>query len=192
VTIAGGLGAGAKARVGPFALGLLYHREAIGLRGGALYKDLSFYNNIGDFHLAVLGHESFSPYEYPKNIWEERKKRYYTPYLIIPMPIACPSSQKIETFAYLTQIEAVIGFGPSIRLGFNPGELLDFVLGWTTLDIFHDDLNKKAEREAIKAASRPQLTLEQRRQLREAYLKEQEKSNNVLQNIGTNAPNSEH
>ena len=36
LTIAGGLGAGAKGRVGPFALGLLYHREAIGLPGGAL------------------------------------------------------------------------------------------------------------------------------------------------------------
>ena len=41
---------------------------------------------------------------------------------------------------FLAQVEAVVGLGPSIRLGFNPGELLDFILGWTTLDIYKDDL----------------------------------------------------
>ena len=128
------------------------------------------------------------------------------------MPIACPSSQKIETLAYLTQVEAVVGLGPSIRLGFNPGELLDFILGWVTLDIFNDDLNSAASLKAIEIKKQQAekerrlhalalekrrqrqlhpLTLEQRRQLRDAYLKNQEKSNNQMQNIGTNAPNSD-
>jgi hypothetical protein len=199
LTVAGGLGAGVKARVGPFALGLVYHREAIGLRGGALYNNLSFDDNIGDVHLAVLGHETFSPYRYPKNIWEQRKKRYYTPYLILPMPIACPSSQKIETLAYLTQIEAVIGLGPSIRLGFNPGELLDFILGWSTIDIFNDDLKDVAPRKAPEVRRQQSeegrrlqsLTLEQRRQLRDAHLKEQEDSNQQIQKTDTNASDSD-
>lgn len=44
---------------------------------------------------------------------------------------------------YYTQCEVAVGtFFPSIRLGFNPGELLDFILGWTTIDIFRDDLEK--------------------------------------------------
>ncbi len=144
-TIAGGLGAGAKVRVGPFAFGLIYHQEAIGLRGGALYEDLSFDEGIGDCHLAFLGAESFTIHDFPESIWEKRKKNYHTPYLVIPIPIACPSSQNIETFAYSTQIETVIGLGPSVRIGVNPGELLDFLLGWGTLDILHDDLNKIAE-----------------------------------------------
>ena len=44
--------------------------------------------------------------------------------------------------SYYNQIEAVIGVGPSLRLGFNPGELLDFILGWTTIDIYKDDLEQ--------------------------------------------------
>ncbi len=40
---------------------------------------------------------------------------------------------------YLTQIEVVAGLVGTVRLGFSAGELVDFILGWTTLDIFHDD-----------------------------------------------------
>ena len=48
-----------------------------------------------------------------------------------------------EMIPYYTQCEVAVGtFFPSIRLGFNPGELLDFILGWTTIDIFRDDLEK--------------------------------------------------
>ncbi len=41
---------------------------------------------------------------------------------------------------YYTQAEACVGLGPSIRLGINPGEILDFLFGWTTIDLFGDDL----------------------------------------------------
>ena len=30
--------------------------------------------------------------------------------------------------------------GRTLRFGFNPGELLDFILGWFTIDIYGDDL----------------------------------------------------
>jgi hypothetical protein len=41
---------------------------------------------------------------------------------------------------YYTQIEAAAGLWYTVRLGFNPGELLDFLLGWTTIDILSDDV----------------------------------------------------
>jgi hypothetical protein len=44
---------------------------------------------------------------------------------------------------YWTQIEVIGDVGVGCRLGFNPGELLDFILGWTTIDIFDDDLERK-------------------------------------------------
>ena len=53
---------------------------------------------------------------------------------------------------YYAQMEAVIGLGPSIRLGFNPGEVLDFVLGWFTIDIFNDDLEWRKRRETTSPA----------------------------------------
>ena len=58
-------------------------------------------------------------------------------------------------WSYLTQIEAVVGLGPTIRLGFNPGELLDFFFGWTTLDLFQDDLNRRGANQASEATSEP-------------------------------------
>jgi hypothetical protein len=49
-----------------------------------------------------------------------------------PPPFVC--------YPYFTQIEGVVALGPSIRLGLNIGELLDFVVGWAGLDIYGDDL----------------------------------------------------
>lgn len=40
---------------------------------------------------------------------------------------------------YYTQIEITAGLFLGIKIGINAGELLDFVLGWFTVDIFHDD-----------------------------------------------------
>ena len=44
-------------------------------------------------------------------------------------------------------VEVAFGFWHTLRLGFNPGELLDFILGWTTIDIFNDDLEAKTSTE---------------------------------------------
>ncbi len=48
---------------------------------------------------------------------------------------------------YFTQIEVVAGLLGTLRLGFNPGELLDFILGWTTVDIFNDDRETREAKE---------------------------------------------
>jgi hypothetical protein len=40
---------------------------------------------------------------------------------------------------YIYQIELAIGIYAGIRIGFNPAELLDFVLGFTTYDLYNDD-----------------------------------------------------
>jgi hypothetical protein len=40
---------------------------------------------------------------------------------------------------YYSQIEVVAAAGVSLRIGFNPGELLDFFLGWFGVDTYHDD-----------------------------------------------------
>jgi hypothetical protein len=45
-----------------------------------------------------------------------------------------------ENPAYWTQFEISGGVLLSLRAGFNPGELLDFILGWTGVDIYCDDV----------------------------------------------------
>lgn len=44
--------------------------------------------------------------------------------------------------SYLFQIEVYVGVGLGIRLGFNFAELLDFIFGFTTIDILDDDLEE--------------------------------------------------
>jgi len=42
-------------------------------------------------------------------------------------------------------MEVVVGLGVSVRLGFNPGELFDFALGWFGLDLYHDAVTAETE-----------------------------------------------
>ena len=44
---------------------------------------------------------------------------------------------------YFTQIEVAAGFGLVTRVGFNPGELLDFFLGFAGVDLYDDDVELK-------------------------------------------------
>lgn len=41
--------------------------------------------------------------------------------------------------AYFTQLEISLGFYGGVRLGINPGELLDLLLGFFTIDLYADD-----------------------------------------------------
>ena len=41
---------------------------------------------------------------------------------------------------YYTEVECVLAIAKSLRVGLNPGEVLDLVLGFTTLDIYGDDV----------------------------------------------------
>ena len=73
-----------------------------------------------------------------------------------------------------------IGLILGLGVRFDVVELADLVLGLGGIDIIDDDVSKKEV-----------LTLEQRRQNRDAALREQKQSNHQIQNIGTNAPNSD-
>jgi hypothetical protein len=56
---------------------------------------------------------------------------------------------------YYTQIEVIAGFGGGVRLGFNIGEFLDFILGWGIIDIYGDDIGiiKQTEKKSDDAVS---------------------------------------
>ncbi len=44
--------------------------------------------------------------------------------------------------SYLYQIEFAIGIYGGLRVGFNPAELIDFILGFTTYDLYDDDVKE--------------------------------------------------
>lgn len=162
-----GVGIGAKARVGPVQLPLIMTVDAAGLRGGEFFappprsessangyieflveggasgleiaEPIPLYSSY--FNAIFSGMEGFNTH----GVMVERHKDIDA---IGFGPVAyeysgCDKCGDPTHWPYYTQIEGCLALGLSIRLGFNPGELLDFILGWTTIDIFSDDIEAK-------------------------------------------------
>ena len=144
VTIGTGLGGGVKVRIGPIQTGLFADMQMIALRGGQFPCENDGYMFPSNFELEalVVGFESFNP-KTGRSVAKQRRKRFTAeggdiPFVMVAEPPGCPS--------YYTQIEVAGGLLLNVRLGFNPGELLDFILGWGTIDIFGDDIEGKEDR----------------------------------------------
>lgn len=158
-----GKGAGAKARVGPVNAGLFLNEDYAGLRGGeCFYEPHGWWEDgSGDSALLLLlGAEVFD-YQYRPPLSSEMdvmgpRSRIHTvgddlaarrkSFRFVLYPTVAPEFPRAPS--YYTQIEAAVGVWGSLRVGFNPGELLDLLFGWTTLDIYGDDLETRREREA--------------------------------------------
>lgn len=139
-TVAVGVGIGAKARVGPLWAGLLANRDLAGWRHGCAgwWFDEEFIYEVdvvcyGYDRFDLLGEES------------DRRRNYagvsWVPFCTFPSE-GCEWIQPVrpDTLKYYGQIEAVVGLGPSIRVGFNPVEFVDFVCGWFLIDFSEDDM----------------------------------------------------
>ena len=157
-TATAGVGLGAQARVGPVHAGLGLFVDMVGFRGGAFQKNLD--DGFGlDFDGAIFPAPSpcgKNPYFTSsafnaEGIAKLRGKGLFAasavPFVttrLWPQPEEendyeeHPLSRR--NIHYFTQIDCYLALAGGIRLGFNPGELLDFILGWTTLDIFGDDV----------------------------------------------------
>ncbi len=164
-----GYGAGAKARVGPLSTGLFYNRDTVGLRGGALFKNKSGatddFTSIIPIPVSYVGLMFVLDEFFPEDSKSQRHKGYQ---VISAMPlvsvVSSPTNDWFTILTYNSQIEVAAGIGGTLRLGFNPGELIDFILGWTTLDIYGDDLEarkqkrNRTKRQRTRLASLPILS----------------------------------
>jgi len=164
-TIGVGVGLGAKARVGPIQTGLLGDIDLVALRGGAVGV---FIPVPDDLQLLVTGQELFWPVaplglpdpEPDGNVFEKRGKMFYTKFdfkhpfwhHVVKDENAAYYCHHVaedeRALYYYTQIELVGALVGSVRVGFNPGELVDFILGWTTIDIFNDDIETRKTKAA--------------------------------------------
>ena len=158
-----GTGGGVKARVGPVNAGFFLNSDLAGLRGGECFSlpDGPLAGGDADATLLFFFSDQFDLRHPPQSrsgtgaslrrVWAvgdslaARNKCYR--YGVVPLPSPLGASEFPRVPYYYTQIEVAVGVGGTLRLGVNPGELLDFLLGWTTLDIFRDDLAARAERE---------------------------------------------
>lgn len=144
-TVSLGKGHGAKARVGPAQLGLFFNRDYAGLRGGESHRcwnDETGLPSTFDFNLLLVSGERFDP-----DRFETGRKRNKC--FVASGVFFFTVSRRFEgedwsagDLSYYTQVEVALGLFRTIRVGFNVGELFDFLIGLTTLDIFSDDLRK--------------------------------------------------
>ncbi|NCD35433.1 MAG: hypothetical protein EOL87_18775 [Spartobacteria bacterium] len=166
-TVGVGYGLGTKVRVGPVQLGLLYEVSSASLRGGELSADNqeTVGPETGDVLGLMMGTESFFKCRLPRNknflatnlnlFPDESDELFLIPFIFAAEPLQTPSwtathsgpKDQPPPYYYYSQIEFVASLYRSIRIGFNPGELLDFLLGWTTVDIYNDDVEARKDAE---------------------------------------------
>jgi hypothetical protein len=163
-----GLGVGAKVRLGPVHLTpLLLELDLAGLRGGEWFHLPGLGMDVGQPPQEVgAAWWSSCIWDLPpgcpnRERMQQRGKAYIAapPWLpesagmyslmtdtapFVSVPRLAWKREKARVLrrptAYHTQIELSLAIGGSLRLGLNPGELADFLLGWCWLDLYHDDV----------------------------------------------------
>ena len=166
LAMAGGTGGGLTARVGPLHTGLFHGEDHVGFRGGQ-FRLAGPRSYCGTFDPLIIFYMEWQGFMFYNddfygwgdgNLLELRGKSYRAegqfPFFALPelKPSQGPIAKKYPLY-YLTQTEIAVGLGGTVRLGVNPGELLDFILGWTIIDIFSDDAEARSEsKQGLKAA----------------------------------------
>jgi len=160
VTLSLGFGLGVKARAGPVQFGLLYDgTEFVGLRGGTTYC-LARRKPPGtslETVTMLLNFEEFLPDAETTRLTFDRRKAFCSVGVLV-FTITEPRGDLHwhETAPYYyTQLEAVVAIGPSVRVGINPGELVDFILGWFGADIYNDDLERRKAQDSVGSLAAP-------------------------------------
>jgi hypothetical protein len=144
-TLTAGVGAGAKARLGPLQAGLIYHNDRVGLRAGELFAGQEEGRSPGeDINLLIAGFDYF----WLPGQAEERRKNHGGANLIVPLG-NLGHEITYRGPAYWTQIEVTGGALLSGKVGFNPGELIDLILGFCGVDIYSDDIAGRSAPEKI-------------------------------------------
>jgi len=151
VTCTVGLGLGAKARVGPLQVPLIVQSDYAGLRCGEFFASPM----REDFwtYVSEAGHVV----ETPIPVYLRDYDAFYSGYEIFdPGGRAMERHKSIRSHGmgpvtvdgdkrncgFYTQVEGTVGVIISLRLGVNPGELVDAILGLAAVDLFGDDVEK--------------------------------------------------
>jgi hypothetical protein len=159
VSASAGFGAGAQIQAGPVPFGLLETSDVTGLRYGDLFLNRPSMERAEEktTSLSAVAGVAFVPvvfiagtyggvlkpdYEYWRSVAESLDHR--NEYPMNDTQWCRNKSAKGPSSASFYQTEAVLGMGLVVRAGVNVGELVDFLIGWTTIDIFDDDIELKS------------------------------------------------
>ena len=138
-TVVVGVGVGVDARVGPLMQGAYVSKDLTGLQAGEFFwgKDPAWewlYDDPAVASVVSLGSEVSNI----SGLSKQRDKAFSTSYFWGVNEGLISSQGNARNMA--GQISVALGLGPTLRLGFNWLEALDFVTGWFGLDLMHDDV----------------------------------------------------
>ena len=149
-TVTVGTGIGVTAKAGPIHTGLGFDIDLYGLRGGEFgsfvpdRKTDTLLPPSCNAAVIAAAIGAFGPHK--SRAWA-RGKTFSSPYLdtgeLLPF-LDLPWNNDAECHPLIdpqwTQTDLSVGLIASVRLGFNPGELLDFLIGIVGLDLYGDDI----------------------------------------------------
>lgn len=135
VTLTVGYGWGVKARIASVQSGLLYNFDYWGWRHGFYNKGSGSEYGFLDWSILFFSGENF--FKHP----DPRGKGFGADGLLFLTVIRDKHLPRSPLFhPYYSQIEVCAALWRSMRIGVNPGEFADFLLGWVGVDFFDDDI----------------------------------------------------
>jgi hypothetical protein len=137
VTVQLGYGLGAKARTGPLHAGASWIFTPVGLSNGELYGVAQTEEDCpADVEVLFKGVE-FSPRGQARN--KNYRAGWGWPFIAWPQGEDLDPNAFLWPHPYYTDFRISAGLGPAATLGVNPGEFVDFLLGWFAVDVYGDD-----------------------------------------------------
>jgi hypothetical protein len=153
-------------------VGLLLNQDQAGLRGGSIFSsgDVNlnkvfeldtFLIPVSVFNEKSFGFEAFEP----NPVVDAGRDKHFGSCSLLPffsMPFKSPDAYAHASsllsgrrhIPFYTQVEVAVGLGVSIRGGVNPGDLLDFLLGFFGFDLYNDDIKIIRTRPASRKSDR--------------------------------------
>lgn len=157
LTISVGVGAVGQVRLGPLPVGILDTSDVVGLRYGETLCR-TFNGKKPEEHdvllatvptaLVALFGVGFHGLDQIPAYFEklDNYQMYENNFPLSETQLLRNKRTELLSSPNCYQVEGVIGLGLTLRAGVNAGELLDFILGWSTLDIFKDDIGTEQQR----------------------------------------------
>jgi hypothetical protein len=153
LTVSVGVGAIGQIRLGPLPVGILDTSDVVGLRYGETFCR-AFSGEKAEEHDVLLATIPAAPVTLFgamvglgiaatwKSYFErlDNYRMYENNFPLSETQLLRNKGTELLSSPNCYQVEGVIGLGVTLRAGVNTGELLDFILGWSTLDIFKDDI----------------------------------------------------
>lgn len=124
-------GAGVTVQAGPLVNGAGYNQTVMGIEDGDVFK------GKGALEWAFVLASAKGNWDH-KNI--ERRHKFYQALLLLGIMGVSPHGEPVQSGHYCTKAEIAASLGYGVKLGLNPGEVLDFLLGFAGLDIYGDDV----------------------------------------------------